>query len=212
MDYQAAVTRGRVLLKRSEDEQWELAELCYDITTGPAACPAEQYAADLGVSGRYVRRMRETWVRFGKDGRPSRTNLSFPDCYTLAAKSAPAGDELLARAKKSGRKVSTEERNGRGRDPVGEARETMRDREHAREVLDDDDARKVIEDELARRNGHRDQPPKAKPAQGDVEAFSLILDGFYRALGAAIDRHRSKADGRRLADLSGDFDVANGWL
>jgi hypothetical protein len=63
MQYQEAVQEARRLVKRSEDDQWRLAQLTYEqVETGITRV---QWAQDIGVSSRSVTSYYRIWERFG---------------------------------------------------------------------------------------------------------------------------------------------------
>lgn len=63
MEYQAAVAEAQRLVKRSEADQWRLAELTFEQLQ--AGVTQDRWAEDVGLSRRTVRRYAAVWERFG---------------------------------------------------------------------------------------------------------------------------------------------------
>lgn len=61
MGYQEAVDEGRKLVKRSEEDQWRLAQLTWEQLEG--GVKAAQWANDIGVSNSYAYRLYKMWQR-----------------------------------------------------------------------------------------------------------------------------------------------------
>lgn len=60
MEYTQAVSEARTLVKRSEADQWRLAQLTWEqLSAGTAT--AAKWAADIGVSDSYVYRLYKMW-------------------------------------------------------------------------------------------------------------------------------------------------------
>ncbi|MCA1726411.1 MAG: hypothetical protein LC722_01775 [Actinobacteria bacterium] len=209
MDYAQAVARGRFLLKRSQDDQWELAALTYELLTTKQTT-VRKWAADLGASPTYAFTLKAVHERFVVQSTEQTRGLTFNECFVLASMSRERADELLARAKKNGHSVTTEHHERRHRDPVKEARELLHDQRQARKILEDPKARDSIVRELDRRRRKGAPPAAAQP--GDVQRFTGIRDEFYEFLGGVIDHKVPKPDRRRLKEISGELDNANGWL
>jgi len=69
MQYQEAVQEARQLVKRSEDDQYRLAELTWEQVEGGIA--KKQWARDIGRSPKYVRVLYKVWAEYGGgDTRP----------------------------------------------------------------------------------------------------------------------------------------------
>lgn len=65
MEYQAAVTEARTLVKRSEDDQWRLAQLTWE-QMRQNGIAGHRWAKDIGVHFSTVYRWRDMWERFGQ--------------------------------------------------------------------------------------------------------------------------------------------------
>lgn len=63
MNYRKAVTEGRSLVKRSESDQWRLAELTTHVLA--EGREGKQWAADIGVSASHVSRLGKVWAKYG---------------------------------------------------------------------------------------------------------------------------------------------------
>ncbi len=152
MDYAKAVTRGRFLLKRSTEDQWELAELTHSVIEEKGRGSAVQWAADLGCTKSHVSRLNAVWERYGK---VEHAQLSFDEYYLLATVPKDEAQELAGEAHRTGRSVRTVQRNRREQRKA--AREALLDRKQRKELLADANIRKILEREF--RDAHR--PEKA---------------------------------------------------
>lgn len=63
MEYQAAVAEARTLVKRSEDDQWRLAELTYEQVE--SGISRRQWAQDIGVVAQHVSTLYRVWDQYG---------------------------------------------------------------------------------------------------------------------------------------------------
>src|SRR5215813_11835152 len=71
MDYATAVFEARRLIKRSEEDQWRLAELTWEqIEAGRSK---SQWGRDIGVSEAEVRRLYKIWNRWNSTSRSQRS-------------------------------------------------------------------------------------------------------------------------------------------
>jgi len=61
--YQTAVTEARQLVKRSEEDQWRLAELTWQQVEGGKS--RRQWAKDIGVAASHANYLYAVWDRFG---------------------------------------------------------------------------------------------------------------------------------------------------
>ncbi|MCA1727141.1 MAG: hypothetical protein LC722_05680 [Actinobacteria bacterium] len=209
MDYEQAVARGRTLLTRSETDQWALAELTYQVLQVDKRT-TRQWAASLGVSKTHVTCLRDVHDKFVLGHwSDQRTNLTFNECYRLVLIPEDEIDELLARARKRHRSVTTVQRDPKPRDPIQDARKLLRNDRHARKVLSDKRAREAIERELERR---RQRAEAAKPTPTNAERFTALRDGFYAFLGDLIDQRLPRPERRALSEISGEVANANDWV
>lgn len=70
MRYREAVAEARQLIKRSEADQWRLAELTYDQLT-VQGIDQKTWAADIGMSQSHVSTLSRIWAKYGTaDDRP----------------------------------------------------------------------------------------------------------------------------------------------
>jgi hypothetical protein len=74
--YQAAVVEARTLVKRSEEDQWRLAQLTWEQAPEVGF---KQWAEDIGVHISYARRLSAIWQSHRKDDVSSR--LPFNEAY-----------------------------------------------------------------------------------------------------------------------------------
>jgi hypothetical protein len=138
MQYQEAVAEARQLVKRSEEDQWRLAQLTYE-QVRQGGITRQRWADDVGIKSlRYVSSLATVWERYGGQHLPSRP--SFPDAIGI---------------------VHTPHRyeEGEGSSEVGRAKSTVRNMPPedkaavARELLDDEDvAVRTLRDPHTRRN------------------------------------------------------------
>ena len=215
MNYAQAVARGRKLLTRSEADQWELAELTYDRTTGDDRVTQVKWAGDLGVTDTHVRNLAKTWLRFGGPKRTSdRSNLTFNECYLLASVSGERGRDLVAHANTQGRSVATIHRNGHRRDPLEDAREYMSDRRRARKLLRDPKIRAIVERELKEPDHDREavRPSRRVPEFKDVAELDAVRFRLYELLGGMLDRKLSAGERRTVAGSADAIGVAAEWM
>jgi hypothetical protein len=202
MTYDQAVARGRFLVKRSEADQWELAELTHDRTTGEDAVQLKVWAAAIGISQPHASRLRAVWEQFGEIvGRQS-----FSDCYTRVKVRDRTG-ELERRARRNGRTLSSEERASRARDRRDAALEALRDRTQRREILADATIRRVLQREL---NGEKPRPGSRR--LDDVAEVAEIRDRLYELLGGMLDRKLSAGERRTVAGSADGIRVVAEWI
>lgn len=75
--YQAAVSEGCTLVRRTEDDQWRLAELSWQVVDGGRS--RRRWAADIGVSHVHVGRLVTVWEWYG--GNPVTGRPAFAEAY-----------------------------------------------------------------------------------------------------------------------------------
>ena len=102
--YASEVKKARDLLTRSEEDQWALAELTYNVIYRDQHAPAKQWADDLGVTVGSVSRWAKTWKRFG-DPASRVKNQTFSSHSELAIASEEVAKELVAEAERTGRSI-----------------------------------------------------------------------------------------------------------
>jgi hypothetical protein len=214
MNYQQAVAKGRALLKRSEADQWELAELTYDVTTGVDRVTQVKWADDLGVTDTHVRNLAKVWDRFGGPKRTSdRSNLTFNECYLLASMSGERARKLVADATNRRRSVATVHRDGPRRDLFEDAREYMRDRRRARKLLKDPKIRAIVERELGETRPER--PQRGRPPGPPIESvkeLEAIRDRLNEMLGQMLDRRLPQKERTGVSESIDDVRVTLGWM
>src|SRR5262249_32629114 len=76
MQYEQAVTRARTLVKRSEEDQWELAELTWEQVEPQGTHSQRQWAGDVGVDQTYVSRLFRLWEEHREDDLLSRPRFN----------------------------------------------------------------------------------------------------------------------------------------
>lgn len=77
MNYQEAVTEARQLVKRSEEDQWRLAQLTWQQVQGGAS--RNQWASDTGMARSHVQALYKIWDEWG--GQPLATRPAFGEAY-----------------------------------------------------------------------------------------------------------------------------------
>ena len=208
MTYAQAVVRGRFLLKRSEEDQWELAELTFDRTTGPRSVQLKVWAADIGMSESHASRLRSVWERFGQIV----DRQSFNDCYTMVKVPRRAA-ELRRRAASSGRSVTAEERASRPRDRREAARGALLDEKQRRDLLADSKIRRLLERELGVRPGRTPRPGRPAGERGDdLGELTATRDRLYVMLDGMLDRRLSAKERKGVGELADDIVVAGQWM
>jgi hypothetical protein len=80
--YQEAVTEARQLVKRSETDQWRLAELTWQQTKGSGVSIA-QWARDTGLSDTKAGRLALIWQRHGS---PATDRIEFSEAYARVSR------------------------------------------------------------------------------------------------------------------------------
>jgi hypothetical protein len=127
--YETAVAEARQLVKRSEDDQWRLAELTWQqVESGKTRA---QWAEDIGVHASHAARLYRLWARFGQD----QDSVAFSDAYEAVRR---AGDAAPSEARETVRE----------KEAVGTVRNMPPERkaEIARELLADDDVAQAVVD------------------------------------------------------------------
>lgn len=84
-NYEAAVAEARILVKRSEADQWRLAELTWEqIEAGKSR---REWARDIDIHNSHATRLYLVWQKYGAAGRDTRP--SYTDAYSEFASSVP---------------------------------------------------------------------------------------------------------------------------
>jgi hypothetical protein len=81
MKYSEAVTRGRMLVKRTESDQWELAQLTYERVE--AGSSRREWARDIGIDRTHADALYKVWAEVGI-GAAAATRPSFSEAYNGA--------------------------------------------------------------------------------------------------------------------------------
>jgi len=219
MNYAKAVAEGKRLLKRSEEDQWALAKLTFEVVTSGVS--TRKWAADLGVSESHTSALRKTWEKFSG---PKHKGRSFAEHYELAKVSEKQAAEFLDIADRTGRSVSTVQRSMRYGDKVQTARELMSDREVARDVLRDQKTQARVtrasldvsqEREREQREAQASRAPKSAKRSQVYDALGRLTSA-RRQVVSILDllRHVDLNDEDRelLSEVTQELDNAVGWL
>lgn len=97
MNYRSAVAEAKQLVKRSEEDQWRLAELTFEVVQSGKS--QRQWAKDVGRSQPTVRLYLKIWERWGDSAPYQRP--PFPEAYNGAKEGS---EEPLTRAESRGRR------------------------------------------------------------------------------------------------------------
>ncbi|MEX2459249.1 MAG: hypothetical protein WD770_09720 [Actinomycetota bacterium] len=208
MDYDRALERGRTLLTRSEQDQWELAELTHTVLVADGRS-LRKWAADLGVSKTHVARLRDVWIRYG--GVPDQGHRrTFAEYYTLADVPKDRADEIEREAEETGEGVDRIRRKGRPRDRIEQARELFADRRGMRDALRDADVRErfrqIYEREFGRPQRREDEPVDRAPKHqlvSELVAFGDRINGVVRRL---LRVRLGREDREALLDTVGELE------
>lgn len=94
MNYRNVVSEARRLLKRSDQDQWMLAQLTSEVLA--EGHTQREWAADLGVSQRHVGILKNVWDRYSedRDRHPDRTFGEWYAMATLAREKATAAAQV----------------------------------------------------------------------------------------------------------------------
>ena len=151
MNYRSAVGEAKRLIKRSEEDQWRLAELTADVLA--SGVRARQWANDIGWrSQSSVTAYRQIWERYGGLHRNERPR--FVDAY--ASVQAPGGEEVEAPDR--WRQARERQVPTRHSDKVDMARTLLSEPQVAQDVLREPSVREPLINALA-------QPTPADPAR-----------------------------------------------
>ena len=179
--YTDAVAEARQLVKRSEEDQWRLAELTWEqVETGKSQ---RQWAKDIGVSPSHSRYLYKVWAEFGAH----RDAQSFAEAYNaMLGRDSDVeehGSQYAANAARAIRNMPPERK-------AEMAAELLAEPEVAAQVIDDPKARATVRHALDERY---DSLPK--PYEGRIEkaphdhAIEVLvrLRGISAAIKAATD-------------------------
>jgi len=194
--YQEAVQEARQLVKRSEDDQWRLAQLTYE--QGQQGVSQRQWAADIGVTKTHVYCLNAVWKRFGglsRDQRPT-----YAEAYSMAREGAGTPEEARRstdehQAIGTLRKMAPERKAQVVREALNDpdvAVRTLRD-PHTRRQLTD--ARETVTREIETSAEIREQ---ASPTQREAARFT---DHVQVANHLRLSRFHAAEASRQLQDI-----------
>ena len=225
MDYAKALARGRILLGRLNETQWELARLTYQVVTAGERGIITQWAQDLGVSRPYASNLYTVWREFGE--RYDRNEVgerSFNDCLVEARASHERAERLRREAEESGLGVGTVDRRPAGPDDERERRKDfhrrLRDTEEVRRAVRRDQAtreafRKVYEEEFGPPPPAAPPPPAGTPAgrliQQLVQNLEAVRDRLNRTLVRMIKTKLTRENRARLGELVEQIENSVDW-
>jgi hypothetical protein len=181
-NYKEAVAEARQLVKRSEDDQWRLAQLTWEQVQ--AGKTRKQWAQDIGVSETHARILYTVWNRFQDQTHDVR--FSFGDRYEMA-------------------KTGTEgPRAARESQAVGTVRNMPPERkaELVRELTKDDAVVAAAASRaLEERNAELPTPRVRERTKSDRYSDALTA---MRAADAAIDRFANAVSGAEWTAVEAD--------
>lgn len=201
MQYQEAVQEARSLVKRSEDDQWRLAQLTYEqVETGKTR---KQWAKDTGISETHAQDLYKTYARFGEKGSSpfgQNRQYTFAEAYAMAREgvTTPADARRSTdehQAISAVRKMAPERKAAIVREALADpdvATRTMRDL-HTRRVVSNARERVVREIEDAAKDRQQ-----ASPVQREVAQTSLRFEIGRRLRRARFELAEAA---RQLVDL-----------
>lgn len=173
--YISAVTEARTLVKRSEADQWRLAQLTYE-NAAPFGRNGKkslaQWAEDIGVHSSYAERLYKVWKTAGQDRSADDVGTSFSDVYNEISPSS-----------------AYQPRVGQ----VEAVREALNDPKVAQEVFADAQAKTQAVNAI--REASREEKP------GSFKDAPTLLDVVTDA---ADIKHRIRAIARKIVALSPD--------
>jgi hypothetical protein len=168
-NYNEAVAEARQLVKRSEEDQWRLAELTWEqVEAGKSAA---QWARDIGVSATHAKTLRRIWKNdrhLDVDERPP-----FAEAYAVtntpqkSAETEEYGSRYQAEAKAALRNMPPERK-------AEVARELLNEPEVAERVVHDSTARENVRRALDERYEQAPKPYPVQPAGVGSEPFELL--------------------------------------
>jgi hypothetical protein len=198
VDYGTAVAEGRRLLTRSEEDQWRLAELTFDVVEAGSTRMA--WASDVGISRSHAGRLYHIWRRWG-DVRTD-TRPRFLDAYeTIKRAGAEDDDAELVNAGEINRIQRERQEPTRHEDRVEMATKLLADPEVVKGVLETPArARSEIHTQIHEQNAQ--QRAKAKETAGRKrEATAIPISAAMSTMAIKIDEWAFA-----LAGLYGDLD------
>ena len=119
MNYKAAVAEGRRLTKRSEEDQWRLAELTFEVVQDGKS--RRQWAKDIGAGATTAERYYLIWERHGAS--PRSTRPKFAEAYGTLSAPGQVGKtrttpRAIVQAATPSQKVEMAQALGKDKDPT----------------------------------------------------------------------------------------------
>lgn len=183
--YNEAVTEARTLVRRSEDDQWRLAELTWEqVEAGKSRA---QWAKDISVTRSHANRLYLIWARWGEYRVPDRP--SFAEAY--ASLKAGVNPEDASAFLEDQRSLSTIRKASPER-KAEVARELLSDPEVTQAVVADRDAGTAIfKAQTQRVQDERERVARKRAANPDpvreqldeqiaLHDLQLAINGFVR--------------------------------
>ena len=171
MNYKDAVAEGRRLVKRSEQDQWRLAELTWEQVQ--AGNTRNQWGRDIGISGRYAATLYNMWERWGTVNFSSRP--PFTEAYKIATGLAEQiekyGSEHAAKTRAAIRNMTPSEK--------AEVTEELLEEPEARRA-----AGRALDKHYDRDREQRERETPTKPVSQYDASIELLVR--LRAISAAI--------------------------
>jgi hypothetical protein len=193
MNYQDAVTEARMLDKRSEEDQWRLAQLTYEqVETGISR---RQWERDTGMSHKRVQVLYRVWERWGGAAAPDRPE--FGEAYAEfgdPARMAEGGQEI-GRAKSTVRNLPPEEK-------AAVIREALEDDEVATRVMRDPATRGGISRARQRVWSEQEQGVTARQQASSAQRdAAFTAEHFEVGNHLRLSRFHAAEAARRLQDI-----------
>jgi hypothetical protein len=179
VEYQEAVQEARQLVRRSEADQWRLAQLTYEQVE--AGKTRKQWAKDIGISETHAQDLYKTYARFGEKGSsPFGQNgqYTFAEAYAMAREGVATPEDARRstdehQAISAVRKMTPERKAQVVREALADpdvAVRTLRD-SHTRRIVSD--AREQVAQEIEDTAKARQD---ASPVQREVAQTSLRFE------------------------------------
>lgn len=194
--YQEAVAEARRLVKRSEEDQWRLAQLTYEqVKAGKSRV---RWAKDVGISDAWAGILYRTWAQWGSKALEVRPTFSEAYRPLLNPAREAEGGQEVGRARSTIRKLPPQQRA----EVVAEA---LADPEVADRVLRDPEARRTVRQ--ADDRYHVDHQQEGKERYELAEPRSVQIGAIAR-MAYDLSQVRIKAE-----DAAANIDIlaANDW-
>jgi len=174
--YEDAVTEARRLVKRSEEDQWRLAELTWEqVESGKSR---RRWALDIGVDPSYAERLYKVWTRWSAE--PLGTRPRFPDAYGQAeGRPEDPSERTQAKAAATIRNLSPERQ-------AQLATELLDDPEVAALVVNDAAARLNVRQALNERYENAPKPYEGQIQQPPPQDHAIEVLVRLRAISSTI--------------------------